>query len=137
MQESVLKPHEIMSAGPDTLLGVYVQGTVLVVKFGDLREAKIPLTVFDYEINELEIFTHSLMSNGKNILPKLLDYLINQGFFDIQLKLYKALKKSKMASSNKQAKSLIRVGKVFVNNIKINDPNTLVKQPDCIEVKDS
>ena len=135
-QETCLKPHEMAAAGPDTLLGAYVQGSDLVVKFGDLKEARIPLAAFDYEINELKISTHSLLSNGKNILPKILDCLIQQGFFDIQTKLYKALRESKLAVSNKQAKSLIKTCKVFVNDLIITDPDTLIKQSDYIEVKD-
>ncbi len=137
MQKSCLKPHEIAAAGPDILLGAYVQGTDIVVKFGDLREARVPLTIFDYEIKELKISTHALMSDGKNILPKLLDYLIKTEFFIVRLKLYKVLRERGMAVSNKQAKSLIKVGKVFVNDVKVEDPNTLIRQSDYIEVKDS
>ncbi len=137
MQESCLKPHEIAAAGPDTLLGAYVQGTNIIVKFGDLREAKVPLTTFDYEIKELKISTHALMSDGKNILPKLLDYLIKTEFFIVRLKLYKVVRERGMEVSNKGAKSLIKVGKVFVNDVKIEDPNTLIRQSDYIEVKDS
>ncbi len=136
MQEACLKPYEMATAGTDTLLGAYVQGSDLVVKFGDLREARVPSTTFDYEINELKISTNALMSNGKNIKPKILDYLISQGFFDIQLKLYKVVRERGMEVSNKGAKSLIKTGKVFVNDVEITDPDTLIKQSDYIEVKD-
>ena len=136
MQESCLKPHEIASAGPDTLFGAYIQGTDIVVKFGDLREARVPLTIFDYEIKELKISTHTLLSDGKNILPKLLDYLIGIEFFIVRLKLYKVVRERGMEVSNKGAKSLIKVGKVFVNDVKVEDPNTLIRQSDYIEVKD-
>ncbi len=131
MQQTCLPPSKMVTAGPDDLLGAYVQGDDLVVKFGDLREAKVPL---DFEIKELEITTCGLFANGVNILPKLLDYLINTNFFIVQSKLYKRVRESVV--SNKEAKSLIRAGKVFVNDVKIIDPNTLIIQTDYVEVKD-
>jgi len=119
---------------PNILIGAYVQGTDLVVKFGDLREARIPLATFDYEIKELEISTHALMSDGKNILPKLLDYLIKTEFFIIRLRLYKVLREKEMVISNKQAKSLIKSGKVLVNDVKVDDPDALIRSSDYVEV---
>ena len=140
MQETTISPSRIKAACPDPtiMIGAYVQGTDLVVKFGDLREAKIPLTTFDYEITDLKkLSTNSLsLFAGKiNIMPKILDYLVTNGFFTVQTKLYKKIRESVV--SNKEAKRLIRAGKVCVNDIKINDPNTLIKQLDYVEIKDS
>ncbi len=137
IQETTISPSRIKAACPDPniMIGAYVQGTDIVVKFGDLREARVPLTTFDYEIKGLKISTHSLMSGGKNIMPKLLDYLITNEFFTVEIKLYKILRERKLAVSNKEAKSLIRAGKVFVNDVKIDDPDTLIKQSDYVVIE--
>ncbi len=128
---TTLSPSRIKAACPDPtiMIGAYTQGSDLVTKFGDLREARIP---FDYEIKDLKLSNIALFAGDINIMPRVLDYLIKQGFFVIKTKLYKKVS----VVSNKEAKKLIRSGKVLVNDVIINDPNTLITDSDYVEIKD-